>query len=238
MIRDKKYRYTLTYQKDLDPAAALPNVRLMMPFVWVNYAAIFLHLVSAVVQMILYLPKDPSEFSYTESYLKWAEVKNGTVCEGVIFNTTNNGKFCVQPEMDRICKEGESGLHCGVDLGWLIISFFSLSFFFQGIAALTDFFEYGCCGYKYYDMIQKGLNPLRFLEYSISASVMLVAIAVLNGVFDINLVASIAVLTCSCQLSGLVVEYLLKDDRFRTACTFNRVAYPWLCLRHHISCVL
>ena len=58
-----------------------------------------------------------------------------------------------------------------------------------------------------------GLNPLRFLEYSISASVMLVAIAVLNGVFDINLVASIAVLTCSCQLSGLVVEYLLKDDR-------------------------
>tara|TARA_B100001989_G_scaffold251983_1_gene232641 strand:+ start:1654 stop:2742 length:1089 start_codon:yes stop_codon:yes gene_type:complete len=213
MIRDKKYRYTLTYQKDLEPAAAVINDDRSKPFVWVNYAAIFLHLVSAVAQMVLYLPKDPSEFSYTESYLKWGEVKNGTVCEGVIFNTTNDGEFCVQPEMERICEDDESGLHCGVDLGWLIISFFLLSFFFQGIAALTDFVEDGVCGYKYFDMIQKGLNPLRFLEYSISASVMLVAIAVLNGVFDINLVASIAVLTCSCQLSGLVVEYLLQDDR-------------------------
>ena len=211
MIRDKKYRYTLTYQKDLEPAAAENDNKNTPTYVIINYIAIFAHLVTAVVQMILYWPKDPSEFPYTESYLKWAEVKNGTICEGFTFNTTNNGKFCVQPEMDRICKEGESGLRCGVDLGWLIISFFLLSFSFQGIAALTDFCS--VCGYKYSEKIEQGLNPLRFLEYSISASVMLVAIAVLNGVFDINLVASIAVLTCSCQLSGLVVEYLLKDDR-------------------------
>ena len=211
MIRDKKYRYTLTYQKDMEPAAAENDDKNTPTYVVINYIAIAAHFITAVVQMILYFPKDPSEFPYTESYLKWAKVKNGTICQGFTFNTTNDGEFCVQPEMDRICKEDESGLRCGVDLGWLIISFFLLSFFFQGIAALTDFCS--VCGYKYSEKIEQGLNPLRFLEYSISASVMLVAIAVLNGVFDINLVASIAVLTCSCQLSGLVVEYLLQYDK-------------------------
>lgn len=196
----------------MEPAAAENDDKNTPTYVVINYIAIAAHFITAVVQMILYLPKDPSEFSYTQSYLKWGRVKNETVCEGAVFNTTDD-KFCIEPVMERMCKEDESGLECGVDLGWLIISFFLLSFVFQGIAALTDFVEDGVCGYKYSEKIEEGLNPLRFLEYSISASVMLVAIAVLNGVFDINLVASIAVLTCSCQLSGLVVEYFIKDDK-------------------------
>ena len=37
---------------------------------------------------------------------------------------------------------------------------------------------------------------------------MLIAIALLNGVTDINLITSIAVLTSSCQLCGLAVEFV------------------------------
>ena len=62
-------------------------------------------------------------------------------------------------------------------------------------------------------MIEKeGKNPLRFVEYSISASIMLICISFLNGVTDINLIAGIAVLTACCQLCGLVVEYIPDDQ--------------------------
>ena len=40
-------------------------------------------------------------------------------------------------------------------------------------------------------MIRAGKNPLRFIEYSISASIMLAAIALLGGVTDINLITSL-----------------------------------------------
>ena len=49
-------------------------------------------------------------------------------------------------------------------------------------------------------MIDNNKNPLRFIEYSFSASIMLIAIALLNGVTDINLITSIGVLTAACQL--------------------------------------
>ena len=57
-------------------------------------------------------------------------------------------------------------------------------------------------------MIEDNKNPLRFIEYSFSASIMLISIALLNGVTDINLIVSIAVLTAACQLCGLAVEYV------------------------------
>jgi len=41
---------------------------------------------------------------------------------------------------------------------------------------------------------------------------MLVAIALLNGVTDINLIACIAVLTAATQIAGLVCEYLLAKE--------------------------
>ena len=87
-----------------------------------------------------------------------------------------------------------------------IICFHILSFIFQFLAAISDYTS-PIFGYKYTDMIVSNKNPLRFIEYGFSASVMLIAIALLNGVTDINLITSIAVLTSACQLCGLVVEY-------------------------------
>ena len=101
-----------------------------------------------------------------------------------------------------------------MDYGWLVISFHLLSFVFQGFAALTACCNKGVCGYHYETMVEDGRNPLRFIEYSISASVMLVIISLINGIIDSNLLVCIAVLTCSCQLCGLVVEYLNDDQRF------------------------
>ena len=110
-------------------------------------------------------------------------------------------------------------------MGWLVISFHILSFIFQGIAELTNWTG-PILGYNYNEMISNGKNPLRFIEYSFSASIMLISIAllngitdinliisigILNGITDINLIISIGILTTCCQLCGLVVEYIEEN---------------------------
>lgn len=191
----------------------------------INWIAVLGHLVASISFMYVYLSRTNLEIGYTETYLKWVKI-NGKEFNGVLMNTSdackllnppgrnlstaNNGDFCIVATT--------SGGIGGLDLGWLIISFHLLSFFFQALAGLTDV----CCTngivvgdfkYKYSYMIEvEGRNPLRFIEYSISASIMLICIAFLNGVTDINLIASIAVLTACCQLCGLVVEYIPDEQ--------------------------
>lgn len=119
-------------------------------------------------------------------------------------NTTDpdEGDFCIGVTTENIPDSG-------VNLGILIIFFHVLSFLFQGIAGLSAFYPSGIYGFQYTVEIQGGRNLLRFIEYGFSASIMLIAIALLNGVTDVNLIACIAVLTAATQLCGLVCEYLL-----------------------------
>lgn len=194
------------------------------PYQIVNWVAVLGHLIASIVFMSLYLDRTNLEIGYTESYLKWVRI-NGEYYNGVLMNSTdscdqlkppgrnlstaNNGDFCIVATT--------AGGIGGLDLGWLIISFHLLSFFFQALAGITDFFpiKIGDFEYKYKDMIEVGgTNPLRFIEYSISASIMLICIAFLNGVTDINLIAAIAVLTACCQLCGLVVEFMTDQQLF------------------------
>ena len=175
-----------------------------------NLVAIGGHFISAGLMIVFIIMYGSLQLPYTETYLQWVSVDEGATCsEGSRkLNTSENGQFCIEPTTSPIdCVDGNCS---GLDLGWLIISFHLLSFLFQGAAALTDVRDEGVLGYRYSNMIKDSKNPLRFLEYSISAAIMLVCIALLNGVTDINLLASIAVLTAACQLCGLVVEYV--DD--------------------------
>ena len=127
-------------------------------------------------------------------------------------NTTNDGAFCIGAETSEI--EGQ-----GINLGILIISFHALSFLFQAVAGLSEYFPLSLnfiglpsLRFKYTEEIAKGRNLLRFIEYAFSASIMLIGIGLLNGVTDRNLIAGIAVLTSATQLCGLVAEFLLSED--------------------------
>jgi len=82
-------------------------------------------------------------------------------------------------------------------IGWGVIVFFLLSGVFQSV----NWFR------KEYD--EEKTNPLRFIEYSISASIMLVLIALVNGIFDQSIIVLLAVSCAACQLCGLVSEQLL-----------------------------
>lgn len=82
-------------------------------------------------------------------------------------------------------------------IGWGVIVFFLLSGVFQGVNWFRK--EY----------TEEKTNPLRFIEYSISASIMLVLIALVNGIFDQSIIILLAVSCAACQLCGLVSEQLL-----------------------------
>lgn len=174
-------------------------------YFWINWLAILGHLINSIVMMAIYANRDSLGITYTENVLEWKR-SNGT-CSSTSreLETANNGKFCIGPVQNTFDCDGDP---CALDYGWMIISFHLLSFVFQLAAALTDCCKKGVLGYRYSNMISEGRNPLRFVEYSISASIMLMIIALINGIIDIHLLFCIAVLTASCQLCGLVVEYI------------------------------
>ena len=172
-----------------------------------NYLAICGHLLSAIAMIFLLGDNKSVIIPYTETYLKWTKTNTTQACPiGSRTFNTRDGEFCIGATTTSVSCDSNNDCY-GIDLGWLIISFHLLSFGFQLAAALTNFTG-PILGYRYSDMIALNKNPLRFIEYSFSASIMLIAIALLNGVTDINLITSIAILTSSCQLCGLVVEYL------------------------------
>ena len=172
----------------------------------VNYVAIFGHFISAVLMLGFMWDQSPLVIPYTETYLTW---RNGTIEDCPIGSRTfdtSNGKYCIQATTQPVYCNDDNECY-GVDLGFLVMSFHMLSFFFQLGAAITDFTG-PILGYEYSVMVSESKNPLRFIEYGFSASVMLISIALLNGVTDINLITSIAILNSSCQLCGLAVEYV------------------------------
>ena len=59
---------------------------------------------------------------------------------------------------------------------------------------------------RYNANLKLGINKARWIEYSISASVMMIAIAMLVGVYDLTSLLMIFVLTGIMNLMGLIME--------------------------------
>lgn len=106
-----------------------------------------------------------------------------------------------------------------LSLFWLIVSFHLLSFLFQiGIPAV-DFIanrfrlRYGKSCHRHYvkDVLERGVNSLRFVEYSISASIMLVCLAILSNILKLYSLIGVGVLSCATMLFGLIAEVLFSD---------------------------
>lgn len=121
-----------------------------------------------------------------------------------------------------------------LDLAWLITSFSALSFVFQLVADPWIPF------YNWKKRVKDGRpNPLRFIEYSISASLMLICIALLSGIRNAMLVAALGLLTAACMLCGLVAEFLLwrshTDEMIAQRPTYKYFAWAahltgWACM--------
>ena len=88
-----------------------------------------------------------------------------------------------------------------VNVPWLILSFFAITFVFHLLYA-TDFFGTGL----YSKAIGQGWNPYRWLEYGISASIMIFILAILSGCRDINSFIPIIVACAITQGFGFLNE--------------------------------
>jgi hypothetical protein len=86
-----------------------------------------------------------------------------------------------------------------IQLPWLIAFFFFLSAFFHFMIATVYNKQYNA-------NLKLGINKARWIEYSLSASIMMVAIAILVGVYDLTSLLMIFALTGIMNLMGLVME--------------------------------
>lgn len=86
-----------------------------------------------------------------------------------------------------------------LSLPMMIAAFFFLSAFFH-------FFIATVYKIRYESDLKLGINKVRWIEYSISASVMIVAISTLVGVYDFSSLLMVFALTSVMNLMGLVME--------------------------------
>lgn len=86
-----------------------------------------------------------------------------------------------------------------ISLPWLVASFFILS----ALAHLSVVTWYKK---RYVAELSDGINRARWIEYSLSASVMMVAISLLVGIYDLGTLLGIFFLTAIMNLCGLVME--------------------------------
>ncbi len=105
---------------------------------------------------------------------------------------------------------------------------------FLGLAAM-DHFAVGSFARRWYESnIVRGVNPARWWEYSISASLMVVLIAMLSGVSDVIALLCLFAFNAAMIVFGLVMEKVNLDREeidwspFIWGCVFGAV--PWIAI--------
>ena len=109
--------------------------------------------------------------------------------------------------MDYVILPTESALSQELSLFWLIIGFHLLSFGFQ-IVLNTDYFRDSYVK----NVVNNGVNPFRFVEYSISASIMVLCLALISNILNLYALIALGCLTAVTQLFGLLAECLFSDQ--------------------------
>ena len=162
----------------------------------VNIIAALLHGVNALLMVIFYYENDQHDqlYNITTPYGNWTNV---------------NGTMEILDESYIVWKD--------FSLNWAIFTFHLLSFVFQLLVLIP--------AYDYQNMVEKrGQNWMRFLEYSISASIMLVCIALTTGVRDFVTLLIICILNITTQALGAFNERT-KDTTTRT----RLFSLAWVC---------
>jgi Heliorhodopsin len=90
---------------------------------------------------------------------------------------------------------------------WLLISFFIITAFFHMYYYLAD----GFISNQYTDMIKNKNNFVRWIEYSISATMMLYIIAFLSGVKDQNIYYLITATNVAMMMQGQWIEESMRN---------------------------
>ena len=110
---------------------------------------------------------------------------------------------------------------------------------FLYLSALFHFIVASPLGFpKYADELRRGRNRFRWVEYSLSASLMIVLIALVTGVTDLAALIAIAVVNASMILFGWIMEMVNRADGrvWWTPFWFGCVAgaAPWIAIATYL----
>ena len=75
------------------------------------------------------------------------------------------------------------------------------------ISAVAHFFLATIGKKKYLENLVKGMNPIRFYEYALSSSLMIVLIGMLSGIWDLGAIILIFGINAMMNLFGIMMEY-------------------------------
>ena len=75
------------------------------------------------------------------------------------------------------------------------------------ISAVAHFYLATVGNQRYIANLKKGMNPIRFYEYALSSSLMIVLIGMLSGVIDLGAVILIFGINAMMNLFGIMMEY-------------------------------
>jgi len=178
--------------------------------------AAFGHLVNVIATFALSSQQGrESMYPIYQTYAEWS-TKDAACLSGKDLSSSyevigNGTRLVVTPTATAVVYE--------LSLFWLIVSFHLLSFLFQiGIPAVDYVanrfrLRYGRSCHKHYvkDVLEHGVNSLRFIEYSVSASIMLVCLAILSNILKLYSLIGVGVLSCATMLFGLIAEVLFSD---------------------------
>ena len=203
-----------------------------------NAVAALLHAtLFASLLVIVYMQDIALERPLSQKISVWEKVDGNYTNPPLCFHSSQ----CAipSPKLEVETNEGDFNIYAeqvdygALNLVWLVLSFSLLSAVFQGLRPFMDSVERclqpcvscacgACCsppppkvllGSTYLTQdVMRGVNSSRFVEYSLSATVMILCIAFVLNVDSFETIVALAVLTACCQLSGLVAELLLEKD--------------------------
>ena len=204
MISWGNYKENLTCRQKCLPCGAAPT------FWSINWAAALLHLVNGVATFGLWAASEDRDNAYnlTETAAIWSSnvgttnCSNGTLPDGATFSFQVSEEFCISRVNNATSQ---------LSLWWLVIAFHCLSFVFQALSMFQ--WNIPCCGGRrcvrgsYVEEVDNtGTNVLRMVEYSVSATLMQIAIALVMGIWHRLVIVGIAFLTVVTMLLGLIAE--------------------------------
>jgi hypothetical protein len=186
-------------------------------FVW-NIIGVVAHLSLAIITIAVAAIENPGGLDlnlpalpvYVTTMNTTMNIRNTMINNTTMNNTTMNTTMNFDLVFDKTWVDP-------LPLGWLTVSFFLLSAFFHGFSVFTSMFDYfnwakpgflpGLWG-SYFYHIANCYNPGRWIEYSFSASTMILTIAISSFVRDVYLVFALWTLTFCTMTYGWVTEVI------------------------------
>jgi hypothetical protein len=112
-----------------------------------------------------------------------------------------------------------------VNLAYLIVAFFLLS-------ALAHLFVATIYRQRYEANLKHGINTVRWIEYALSASTMMIGIALLSGIYDLGSLVMVFGLTAIMNLMGLAMEWYNQGREKVSWLAYNIGSFagilPWI----------